>query len=153
MTSVLVAGTKLLDFIDKLKQEKYQIQETLNERTISYYENLTYYQDELGQTIQESEICETKQRILKSNHNKRAKKDSQIISDYEYTADSLHTKLEYSVNNVPDITLRQTGNISNPSSTKISPQQIEAVKTLKNEPVLSSTSRKKGFLKRLFRKK
>jgi len=82
LTLIIVFGNKLVDFIDKIQSEKDQIQQTLNLRTTSYYENLTYYKDELGQTIQEKETCQTTREVIEQTHD-------EIINQYEKITDSL----------------------------------------------------------------
>jgi len=143
LTSIIVFGNKLVDFIDKLKAEKIQLQETLKQRTVSYYENLTYYQNELGQTIQETEICETKQKVIEQTHD-------EIINQYEKITDSLteviidkEVKAEIKAEDLQPL-VKNKLSVNNSSNIQL---KQSTVISLKNKPVL-----KQKVFKRLFAK-
>ena len=132
-------------FYSDLKIERNQLQETLHQRTVNYHETIVYYANELGQTVQEVEICETKQQIIED----KIAENNKIIEDYEEILDEVTSieiledqKEEIKTENIQNIT---SETLSSNLSTNIH-QEIKGVKTLKNEPLLMSRKKDKKIL-------
>lgn len=149
ITSILVAGSKLIDFIDKLKSEKTQLQKTLNQRTTSYYENIVYYQNELGQTIQEKEICEVTHKILAKNYIEINQHYEQIVDNLSEVIIDKEIKAEITIENIENINHKQ---LTTSIKSNIPKKELNTIKTPYIDPVLSSLPKKKRFLNKIFKK-
>ena len=147
LTSILVAGNKVLDFIDKLKAENKQTSEQL----VNSHLIIRQYENDLGQVVEEKEECTTFQKILIEKKNSELEEHNQIINEYEKITDSLSGELitnEIKATDVPNIVINQSSIIKS----SIAPKTLESVKSFNITSGIKTNPDKKKLVKRLFDK-